>query len=344
MQNDLPLAYGAPVGRGRFRVEPEDFVVVELPLVEPSGAGEHAWLYVRKRNQNTAWVADQLARFAGIRPRDVSYAGLKDRYAVTEQWFSLHLPGTPDPDWSAFTCDGVEIVYAHRHDRKLRRGTLKGNRFQVRLREFDGDLTDVEARLQRLEMEGMPNYFGEQRFGRDNGNLAAVREMFADPRRRIPKHKRGLYLSAARSHLFNRVLGERVRQDTWHRCLPGDLMQLDGKRALFAVEQCDEEIQTRLEALDIHPTGPLWGRGRSSAKQACARLEEKCLAEDEDLCLGLEQAGVEMARRALRVRIEDISLRYEDDDLSLQFSLPAGSYATVLLEQLVELRPADAPG
>lgn len=343
MQNDLPLAYGAPVGRGRFRVEPEDFVVVERPLVEPSGKGEHAWLYVRKRNQNTAWVADQLARFAGIRPRDVSYAGLKDRYAVTEQWFSLHLPGKPDPDWSAFSCEGVEIVYAHRHDRKLRRGTLKGNRFQVRLRGFDGDLTAVEARLQRLETEGMPNYFGEQRFGRDNGNLTAAREMFTDPRKRIPKHKRSLYLSAVRSHLFNRVLAERVRQDNWRRCLPGDVMQLDGKRALFAVEQCDEEIDARLVALDIHPTGPLWGRGESAAGDACARLEEQSLAGEEALCRGLEQAGVEMDRRALRVRIQDASLRFEDDDLLLQFSLPAGSYATVLLEQLVELRPADAP-
>ena len=336
MSLDLPPAFGPPLGRGRLRVEPEDFVVVEQPLVEPDGEGEHAWLWVRKRGQNTDWVAGRLARLAGVKPREVSYAGLKDRHAVTEQWFSVQLPGRADPDWSALEVEGVTVLAAQRHSRKLRRGALRGNRFRLRLREFSGDSDALAARAAEIAASGLPNYFGAQRFGRDGGNLDAARRMFADPRRRLPRPKRSLYLSAARSHLFNRVLAERVRRGDWGDCLPGDVMQLDGRSALFAVPDCDAEIRTRLAALEIHPTGPLWGQGASMCSDDCARLEAACLEAETELRDGLERAGLEPDRRALRVRAEGLRVTPEAGDLWLEFGLPAGSYATVLLDQLVE--------
>lgn len=329
-------AFGPPLGRGRLRVEPEDFVVIEQPLVEPTGDGEHAWLWVRKRGQNTDWVAGQLARLAGVKPREVSYAGLKDRHAVTEQWFSVQLPGRADPDWSALDAEGVTVLEARRHSRKLRRGALRGNRFRLRLREFTGDVDALLERTGVIACRGLPNYFGAQRFGREGGNLAAARRMFADPRRRLPRQKRSLYLSAARSYLFNRILAERVRRDDWDRCLSGDVMQLDGRSALFAVPACDDEIQSRLAAQEIHPTGALWGRGESLASDECARLEAACLEKETELREGLERAGMELDRRALRVRVEGLQVTPEGGDLWLEFGLPAGSYATVLLDQLVK--------
>lgn len=329
-------AFGPPLGRGRLRVEPEDFVVIEQPLVEPADQGEHAWLRVRKRGQNTDWVAGQLARLAGVKSRDVSYAGLKDRHAVTEQWFSVQLPGRADPDWSVLDAEGVTVLEARRHSRKLRRGALRGNRFRLRLRDFTGDVDALLERTQVIASRGLPNYFGAQRFGREGGNLAAARRMFADPRRRLPRQKRSLYLSAARSYLFNRILAERVRRGDWDRCLSGDVMQLDGRSALFAVPACDDEIQSRLAAQEIHPTGALWGRGESLAGDECARLEAACLEPEAALCEGLERAGMELDRRALRVRVEGLRVTPEGGDLWLEFGLPAGSYATVLLDQLVE--------
>lgn len=329
-------AFGPPLGHGRLREQPEDFVVVEQPLVEPDGQGEHAWLWVRKRGQNTDWVAGQLSRLAGVKPRDVSYAGLKDRHAVTEQWFSVQLPGRADPDWSALDAAGVTVLEARRHSRKLRRGALRGNRFRLRLRDFTGDAGALAERADEIISRGLPNYFGAQRFGRDGGNLDAARCMFADPRRRLPRNKRSLYLSAARSYLFNAVLAERVRRGVWDRCLSGDVMQLDGRSALFAALECEPELETRLKALEIHPTGPLWGRGESLAGAECARLEADCLAAAAGLRAGLERAGMELDRRALRVRVEGLAVTPEGNDLWLEFGLPAGSYATVLLDQLVE--------
>lgn len=336
MFSDLLPAFGPPLGRARLRVEPEDFVVIEQPRVEPEGQGEHAWLWVRKRGQNTDWVAGQLARLAGVKPREVSYAGLKDRHAVTEQWFSVQLPGRADPDWSALEAEGVAVLEARRHSRKLRRGALRGNRFRLRLRDFTGDAGALAERAGEITACGLPNFFGAQRFGRDGGNLDAARRLFADPRRRLPRNKRSLYLSAARSHLFNRVLAERVRRGDWDRCLPGDVMQLDGRSALFAAPECNEEIAARLAALEIHPTGPLWGRGKSLCGDECARLEAACLESEAELRDGLEQAGLELDRRALRVPVEGLQATPEAGDLWLDFGLPAGSYATVLLDQLVE--------
>lgn len=331
----LPYAYGGPAGAGRLRVEPEDFVVREMPICEPDGAGEHVWLWVRKRNANTEWVARQLARLAGVTPREVSFAGLKDRHAVTEQWFSVQLPGKADPDWAAARIEGVEIVRAERHSRKLKRGALRGNAFAIRIREFTGAHAELEARLDAIARRGIPNYFGEQRFGRDGGNLDAAIAMLKGGGARTPRHLRGLYLSALRSFLFNQVLAARVADGSWERPLPGDVLQLDGRRAWFPADPEDATLEQRVQSLEIHPTGPLWGRGTPATQADALRLETACLAPFAEIRDGLERAGLEQDRRALRVAARELHWTWEADDrLRLEFTLPTGSYATALLREL----------
>ncbi|MFN2309923.1 MAG: tRNA pseudouridine(13) synthase TruD [Gammaproteobacteria bacterium] len=331
----LPFAFGGPVGAGRLRVEPEDFQVRELPVCEPEGAGEHAWLWVRKRNANTEWVARQLARHAGVTPREVSFAGLKDRHAVTEQWFSVHLPGQPDPDWAGARIEGVEILHTARHGRKLKRGALRGNAFVIRIRALSGARAEIDARLAEIALRGMPNYFGEQRFGHAGGNLEAARAML-DGRTRPPRHLRGLYLSALRSFLFNQVLAARVADGSWERALPGEVLQLDGRRAWFPADPADAELVPRLTALAIHPTGPLWGRGTLATQADARHCETETLAPFANLCAGLERAGLEQDRRALRVAVRDLHGDWTPDgDLHIRFTLPAGSYATALLREII---------
>lgn len=334
---NLPFAFGGPAAQGRLRIEPEDFVVRELPVCEPDGVGEHVWLWVRKRNANTDWVARQLARFAGVAPRDVSYAGLKDRRAVTEQWFSVQLPGRADPEWSKLRVEGVEILRAQRHSRKLKRGALRGNAFAIRIGIVTGEPALVETRLSEIARRGIPNYFGEQRFGRQGGNLAAAAAMLRGEGPRLERHVRGLYLSAARSFLFNRVLAARVTAGNWDKAIPGDLIQLNGSRAWFHADMTDETLPRRIESLDVHPTGPLWGRGTLATGAESQAFERDCLADYADWCAGLERAGLEQDRRALRVAAVDLVWRWETAErLLLEFSLPSGSYATALLREILE--------
>lgn len=334
---ELPYAFGGPVGAGQLRVEPEDFQVQEIGICEPDGAGEHVWLWVRKRNANTEWVARQLARFAGVTPREVSYAGLKDRHAVTEQWFSVQLPGKADPDWHSARIEGVEILRAERHSRKLKRGALRGNRFRVRIRAFNGTREALEMRLAAIVQRGIPNYFGVQRFGRNGQNLAAAAAMLRGDGPRVDRHVRGLYLSAARSFLFNQVLAARVSAGSWEQMLLGDALQLDGSRSWFIADGSDPTLEQRIADLAVHPTGPLWGRGALGTQAAANELEAATLAAYSDWCKGLEHAGLEQDRRALRVAVRDIEAQWLDEnDLVFQFSLPSGCYATTVLRELIQ--------
>lgn len=332
----LPYALGGPLGTGQLRVEPEDFQVQEIGICEPDGSGEHVWLWVRKRNANTEWVARQLARFAGVSPREVSYAGLKDRHAVTEQWFSIQLPGKADPDWQTTLIEGVEILRAQRHSRKLKRGALRGNRFRLRARAFNGNPETLTARVAVIVQRGVPNYFGVQRFGRGGQNLAAAAVMLRGEGPRIDRHVRGLYLSAVRSYLFNQVLAARVLAASWDRELAGDAIQLAGSRAWFIADGSDPTLEQRLADLDVHPTGPLWGRGPLATQAAAHELETSILSAYNDWCKGLERAGLEQDRRALRIAVPDLEIAWLDDtDVVVQFSLPSGCYATTVLRELI---------
>ena len=332
---DLPCAWGGPVGRGVLRASAEDFQVVEDLGVEASGAGEHVLLKIRKRNLNTAEVAAHIARLAGVRPRDVSYAGLKDRRAVTTQTFSVHLPGKEDPDWRDLEGDNLQVLGAVRHHRKLRRGTLRGNAFTLRVRKFSGDPDALAARMQQVAEKGVPNYFGAQRFGRDGNNLLRAQALFAGEIKKVRRDKRSIWLSAARSWLFNKVLAARVEDDSWNRLLPGDVMQLAGARGQFMAEADDAELASRLDRQEVHITGPLYGKaGRALQPQSVAgELEQALLSEEASWLEGLRRFGLEADRRPLRLTVTDLQWQLQQDTLELHFSLVSGAYATAVARE-----------
>jgi tRNA pseudouridine13 synthase len=327
--------------RGTIRAVPEDFRVEEMLDFPLSGAGEHLWLHLRKRGLNTEFLARQLARIAGVPVRAVGYAGLKDRHAVTTQWFSVQLPGRELSDWQGRLPEGVELVEAMRHARKLQRGALAGNRFTIRVRDCAGDRSALAQRLDEIARHGVPNYFGEQRFGRDAANVAHARAMFAGTEAVNDRHRRGLYLSAARSFLFNAVLARRVIDGSWWRLLDGEAVMLAGSRSFFVAEQIDDTLRERLARQDVLPSGPLWGRDEPPTRGAVRAVEEAVAAEHADLARGLAAEGLRQERRALRLLPQEFATRWLDDTTcELCFALPAGSYATTLLRELVDYRDA----
>lgn len=335
-EEPLPWAFGGPPLTGLLRERPEDFQVDEALGFDLDGEGPHVFLHVRKTGLNTEQVARQLGHHARVPLMAVGYAGLKDRHAVTRQWFSVELGGRPEPDWTTLDGPALEVLSVRRHRRKLRRGALKGNRFQIRVRAPEGERALAETRLTRLATAGVPNYFGPQRFGRDQDNLTQAERLFRGELGRITPHLRGLYLSAARSHLFNQVLSERVAQGTWDQALPGDLMQLDGSHSWFALGEPDPTIQRRLAEQDIHPTGPLWGRGELESGGAVADLERAVAGRFPLWCQGLDAFGLKQERRALRLPVRELAWDWDGaGDLILGFFLPAGGFATTVLRELL---------
>ncbi len=333
---ELPYAGGLPSASGVLRRMPEDFQVEEDLGFELTGVGEHVFLQIRKRNENTEWVARQLARLAGARPIDVGYAGLKDRQAVTTQWFSVSLPGRAEPDWTQLAGEKLQVLAIKRHNRKLRKGVLRGNRFRLTVRDLRGDRNELEARLQRIAMEGVPNYFGEQRFGNCGGNLERARDLFTGALRERNPHKRGLYLSAARALLFNEVLARRVREGIWNRPLVGDAMMLAGTHSFFVLDEVDAEIRRRCTEMDIQPSGPLWGEGELHTRGEAQRLEESTLAAFAPWRHGLERYGLTQERRSLRLEVEGLEWEFSaEDELCMSFRLTAGAYATMVMREIV---------
>ncbi|MCC8999551.1 MAG: tRNA pseudouridine(13) synthase TruD [Candidatus Contendobacter sp.] len=333
----LPYAYGQPHLSGRLRATPEDFQVREELDFSLDGAGEHAWLWVRKRGANTEWVVKRLAEWAGVAPSAVSYAGLKDRHAVTEQWFSVHLPGRAEPDWTAGDDPDFTVLKAVRHSRKLRRGALSGNTFRIVIRELDGDPAELATRLNLIAAHGVPHYFGEQRFGREGGNLERAEAMLSGREKVRDRHRRSLYLSAARSELFNAVLARRVHDQNWNQALPGEVLMLAGSHSIFAAAEVDETLQQRVAAFDVHPTGPLWGVGELRSSGAVRELEESVAATLPIFRDGLAAAGLDQERRALRLMAQDAALEWPEPRTAvISFRLPAGAYATTVVRELVE--------
>ncbi|TBR11297.1 MAG: tRNA pseudouridine(13) synthase TruD [Lysobacter sp.] len=341
----LPRAHGAPVLEAKFRASDDDFLVEELPGFEPSGQGEHLLLTVEKRGMNTAYAAKRIAGWAGVGDVAIGYAGLKDRHAITRQRFSVHLPGREAPPLAELESESLRVLEATRHSRKLPRGALAGNRFVLVLRDVAGDRDAIDARLASIGKHGVPNYFGEQRFGRGGNNVAQATAMFAG--RRVRREERGILLSAARSELFNRVLAARVIGGSWDRGLEGEVWMLDGRRSIFGPEPASAELEARLAAFDIHPTGPLWGRGMLRCEAACRDLEAAVLDQQDGPVLraGLERAGLEQERRGLRLRPDGLVGGWESDTvLRLEFALPPGTYATSVLAELGDLDGLHIPG
>ncbi|MBE9516575.1 MAG: tRNA pseudouridine(13) synthase TruD [Proteobacteria bacterium] len=333
---EWPATQPAVLTRAVIKLLADDFVVIENTGIEPTGEGEHLWLRLRKTGFSTQEAVKQLASASSVAQRDIGYAGLKDRHAVTEQWMSVLWPIANEPDWLGELPAGIEVLQQRRHGRKLRKGALKGNAFELTLREVEyDDKAAVDRRIQEIQQQGFPNYFAEQRFGRDGANVSKAKAMFDRSMKVRDRFRRGMFLSAARSWIFNHVLAERVRQGSWNQALAGEICALEGSRQHFKSQPDDPEIKDRIDSGDIHPSGPLWGDGEPESSDEAYALESRIAATEPELVSGLAGARMDHDRRALRVIPQ--SLQHEwlaDDKLKLSFSLPAGVYATALLREL----------
>jgi tRNA pseudouridine13 synthase len=340
-----PHAHGGPAGSARLKAAAADFVVEERLGFAADGGAAHRLLRVEKRGRDTLSVARELARLAACAPRDVGFAGLKDRLAVATQYFTVPAPRPPRA-LDGLEGQGFRVLDDAPHSRKLRRGALAGNAFRIVLRELAADPAVLATRLGEVATEGVPNYFGVQRFGRDGSNLAAVARLLAGEPLPPGREARAFVLSAARGLLFNAVLARRVAEGSWARLLAGELVNLAGRNSWFAAATIDAELEQRVRRHDLNPTGPLVGTGPQPAGDA-GRLEAEVLAGFGALPGTLAALGLEAARRALRLVPEDFRAVVEPGTLQLEFALPPGAYATAVVRELITtpdspLEPEDA--
>jgi tRNA pseudouridine13 synthase len=353
---DWPKAYPETSAHGMLKLNPEDFQVDEIPLMIPAGEGEHIYLHIKKREVNTHWVGRLLAEKFGVKENDVSYAGQKDRYAVTTQWFSIYAPKVemvlePRP----FPDEDIEILSQTRHSKKLRRGDLVGNRFNITLRHVKANAEtlegigeekkvsidelkqSIEENLQAIKKNGVPNYFGLQRFGRGGGNMDQALAMLTGQRREKNRQKKSMYLSAARSYIFNQVLAARIEKGLWGKSLAGD------------IDVSGAGIQAAEKA-----TAPMWGRGRLTSLEETLELEKAISEPYQDLCDGMEHAGLNQERRDIVSNSENMQWQWLEQDsadeteasegeltLNISFALASGHYATSLLQEFMQVEEPD---
>jgi hypothetical protein len=331
----LNYLLGTPQQTGRLKAEFADFIVREELGYPLAGEGEFVAVKVRKTNANTLFVGEQLAKFVGISVKNMSYAGLKDRHAVTEQWFCLHLAGKETPDFSAFECEGVEILEVTRHNRKIRTGALEGNHFELLLRDVV-ETDELKQRLNQLQEIGFPNYFTEQRFGRDGHNLTQAQRWASGEISVKDRKKRSFYLSAARSEVFNLVVSQRIADQQMQTVLLGDYLQLAGSNSFFEVKAEDlMQSQQRLDENDVLLTAPLIGE--NSLQQNGNECEEAIVAQHENLINLMKKERMNAARRAMLCKLQDLRWQFEPEGLRLTFFLNSGSYATGLVRELITL-------
>lgn len=313
---DFPFAHGGPLANADFRSSWQDFVVVEELGFVPSGEGEHIYLQITKRGTNSHWLAKRIAQFAGVRERDVGYCGQKDRHAVTTQWFSVYRPGDTALSWDELSADAdlsIDILTVTRGEKKLRRGQHAANYFEITLRNFDVPAPTVDALLQQIRTLGVPNYFGEQRFGRDGNNLVAATEWVEGGRLPRSREKKAILLSTARAYLFNTVLAERVRRACWATVIEGDA------------------------EVDSVATGPMWGRGRSSAADEALVIEQSALESLTAWLDRMEHCGLNQDRRMLVLHPQGMQWQFEEGVLTLSFGLRPGQFATSVLREVAVL-------
>jgi len=332
----LTYLHGKPQSTGQLKANPEDFLVVEDLGFEPDGEGEHILVRILKNGCNTRFVAEALAKFLKIHAREVSFAGQKDKHAVTEQWLCARVPGKEMPDLTQFQLEGCQVLEYARHKRKLRLGALKGNQFTLILREVKGR-DDVEARLQAIVDGGVPNYFGAQRFGIGGSNLHGALRWAESGAPVRDRNKRSFWLSAARSALFNQIVSERLKKTDFNQVVDGDALQLSGRGSWF-VAGAEEQalLQARVDARELMITAALPGTGDWGTQRNALVFEQTVLAEETALQSLLQREKVEAARRAMLLYPQQLSWNWWDDvTVELRFWLPAGSFATSVVRELI---------
>lgn len=334
--DELTWLHGRPAGSGLLKAGPEDFVVTEDLGFTPDGEGEHLLVRVLKTGCNTRFVADALAKFLKVHAREVSFAGQKDKHAVAEQWFCVRLPGKEMPNLSAFELEGCQILEYARHRRKLRIGALRGNRFTLILRELT-HRDDIDARLSAILQRGVPNYFGAQRFGVGGNNLHQARRWAQNGGPVRDRNKRSFWLSAARSALFNQIVSERLEKMALNQVIDGDALQLAGRGSWFvATDDERETLQRRVENKELMITAALPGCGEWGTQRDALAFERQGVADEPDLQALPVREKVDAARRAMLLYPQEMTWSWWDDvTLELTFWLPAGSFATSVVRELI---------
>jgi tRNA pseudouridine13 synthase len=333
MSKSLNYLYTEPASTGQLRSEMSDFKVFERLPFEPCGEGEHLFVHIRKTGANTTVVARELAKYFQVKEGLVSYAGMKDRFAVTEQWFGIHLPGKAIYDLSNLTIEGVEVLSVKRHNKKLRIGALSGNSFELILRNVS-NTDEVLRRWAAVSQFGVPNYFGEQRFGINGGNLERAMELFQGKKVK-DKKKRGIYLSAARSEIFNQIISKRIEKNQFESLNVGDVFMLSGTQSVFLADEIDEKITQRFQEKDIDLTASLWGAGELMSQGESQALEQEIADDYAEFCQGLAKFGLKQERRRIRLSLTEGKIKAEGDTVTLSFFLPSGCYATTILRELI---------
>jgi len=322
---------------------PEDFLVEEVPAYPPCGHGTHLFVQFEKSGLTTPAAVSALATSLGVPAQRASYAGLKDRHAITRQWASFE-GGDPSRLPQA-AIPGIQVLAHAYHTNKLKTGHLKGNRFTIRVRNPQAGAEVAKAIFAKLDAEGCPNYYGEQRFGQ-HGDNAQVAIAFLTGQSRAPRDrfKRRLLFSAFQAELFNRWLADRVERGELATAIAGDLMRREDSGGLFTSDDLDD-LKSRSAEFAISATGPMFGADmRRPLEEAWAR-EERLLAEsgvDEDMLSRWQRLGAG-TRRACRVRPMDVRVESEPDAIVVHFELPKGAYATTIMREVMKTEADDQP-
>ena len=331
MLNELNYAYGHPMSSGDIKSSPEDFCVEENLGFELAGEGEHLCLLIEKKRLNTEEMAKIIARTLGLPLKSISYAGLKDKFAKTTQWFSLHLPGIDNPILDGLNTDNYRLLKAIRHNKKLKIGALKENHFIIKVQHSNYDEKELFSRIENIKAHGVPNYFGPQRFGHNSANLDRAKEILLENKKIKNRHLRGIYYSAARSFLFNQILSLRVKKQNWNYPLSGDLMMLVGSHSIFPISDVDDEILKRVRENDVSPAAPLWGEGKELLTGEAMQIQNQAIEPWQGWCEALERHGLQKSYRSMVLVPENLQLH---DDV-FTFTLPTGAYATTVLRELL---------
>ncbi len=334
----LPRAFGEVTATGQLRSVLADFQVSETLTFEPSGKGEHLFLYIEKQNLNTADVVRLLSQFSGVHPKNIGFAGLKDKRAITRQFFSVFTTGMKTVDWADFNSPQIHVLSTQPHLKKCRRGVVKHNQFNITVRHIKGEIDLIEKKLTQIQHNGFPNYFTAQRFGIEGKNLIRANQLFSSSAPRFNRSQKNFAYSAARAWLFNLVLSERIKDNSWNGFKTGDLMNLAGTNQLFASEKENTLLFQRLKRFDIHPTGVMAGKlikGRTPTAETLI-LENQILDSFKHWQQGLIQHGLETQRRPLRAIAQNLTWQWHTNNLQLSFKLNKGSYATALLREVFD--------
>lgn len=327
-------AYGLPQSTADFKCIPEDFQVNEFFSAPFSGWGEHILLKIEKSGCTTEEVVKSLSSLIHKPARLISYAGLKDRQALTTQWFSIHAPGEDIPGIEQLSSARWRVLECTRHHKKLKPGFLTGNQFIIRLRNVTQE-TELLHRIEQIKKTGVPNYFGEQRFGYEASNLVKAEAMLVQGHKVKDRFLKGMYYSAARSWIFNLILAQRVSAQSWSTPLAGDVMQLSGSKSIFVIDEVQEVFVQRIKEKDIAPASPLPGKSKHKVKADALALIKKVYADWQPWIDGLEHYGLEEAWRSNVLHVEQFECVIQDNTAELSFILPSGSYATAVLRELV---------